>query len=88
MALSNVTLNSNLLLVTLQESDRDFVSFNGASLQYGIIQNKAADVTIFDVGDVVMVNVPSGAPAFVEISGTPYYIINLDQVYLREDPAP
>lgn len=88
MALSNVTLNSNLLLITLQESSRDFSSFNGSSFQFAIIQNKASDVTTFDVGDIVMVNVPSGAPAFVEISGTPYYIINLDQVYLREDPAP
>lgn len=88
MALSNVTLNSNLLLVTLQESDRDFSSFNGSSFQFAVIQNKASDVTTFNVGDIVMVNVPRGTPAFVEISGTAYYIISLDQIYLREDTAP
>lgn len=88
MALSNVTLNSNLLLVTLQDSSRGFISYNGSSIRNAVIQNLASGITIYNVGDNVMVDIRHDTPAFVEISGVQYYIISLDQIYLREDVMP
>jgi hypothetical protein len=84
--LSDLVLNKGEIIVTLSGSSTGLEPYNGQDLNIGFVVAVCVTSDKTQEGDYVLFD-SNGVIPFLIISGTPFYLLNENNVKLRELPT-